>query len=121
MSLKRKEYNTRSTIALRRLHALSTHPPPPTAKQVGPLGHLCVLSTKKLLFLSNQTNPDLAEGEGDSTTPPLPPPLAIGGGNKAALAPASKALAPGEPVLKHAGRELGMQGSHVLAWGQGRG
>ena len=64
-------------------------PPPP--KQVGPLGHRRVLSTGDSSFLSNLTDPDSAEGEGDSPTD-LPPPSAVGGNRATASGQPAKPL-----------------------------
>jgi hypothetical protein len=81
-------------IALRRLRASSTYLPPPAAKQVGPLGLLCMLSTSNSSFLSNLTNLDSAEGN-----LPLPPPSAVSGGNKTASAQPAKPWPPANPSL----------------------
>jgi hypothetical protein len=40
---------------------------------------------------------------------------------QSSISPASEALAPSEPILAQAGRELGMQAGRVLARGQGQG
>jgi hypothetical protein len=98
-------------IVLRRLRALSTHPPPPAAKAGWSSGPPPRAQSWRFVVPVKPDQSGLDGGEGEFG------PSVVG----TRQSRPSKALAPSKPILAQAGRELGMLASCVLAWGQGWG